>query len=33
VRKDDGSVCRRTEASQMDRELAADLAARPAMLS
>ena len=33
VRKDDGSVCRRAEASQMDRELTADLAARPGMLS
>ena len=33
VRKDDGSVCRRAEASQMDRELMADLAARPGMLS
>lgn len=33
VRKEDGSVCRRTEASQMGHELAADLAVRPAMLS
>jgi hypothetical protein len=33
VRKDDGSVCRRAEASQMDRELTADLVARPGMLS
>lgn len=33
VSKDDGSVCRRAEAFQMDRELTADLAARPAMLS
>jgi hypothetical protein len=32
VRRDDSSTCRRTEAGQLDRELAADFAARPSLL-